>query len=87
MFSATVYEISGLEPFARLQYEAVQAVASLRKEKPLEDYTLLFKKNAVTEVQALSFEQFRQVLQDTIVPQIHIAKNMGFVANWIYPNV
>ena len=35
--------------FARLQYEALQAVASPRKEKPLEDYTLLFKQDAVAE--------------------------------------
>ena len=71
--------------FIQLQYKAMQVVANSPKKKLLEDYTLLFKQDAVAEIQAASFKQFRQILQETIVPQIHIAKNMGFTANWTYP--
>jgi hypothetical protein len=72
------------EPFARLQHGAFQAVASLNKESLLEDYVLLFRKQSVAEVQALSFDAFKGVLQETVAPQIQIARNMGFSADWSY---
>ena len=72
-------------PFAELQYTAFQAVAKLRKQKLLEDYVLLFKKEDVGEVKALSSDQFTALLHDTIAPQIQIARNMGFTADWSYP--
>jgi hypothetical protein len=72
------------DSFAHLQHGAFQAVAALNKERLLEDYVLLFRKESVAEVQALSFEAFKGVLQDTVAPQIQIARNMGFSANWRY---
>jgi hypothetical protein len=72
------------EPFARLQYDAFQAVVSPQKEDLLEDYVLLFKKQSVIEVQTLPFEDFKTILHDTIAPQIQIARNMGFIADWSY---
>ncbi len=70
--------------FVQLQYDAFQVVASPKKAKLLEDYTLLFHKDSIVEVKALPFLYFRQTLHDTIVPQMQIAKNMGFAANWSY---
>jgi len=72
------------DPFARLQYEALQAVASLQRAKLLEDYTLFLRAASLAEVQELPFEAFREVLHDTIVPQFQIARNMGFAAHWSY---
>ncbi|MEI2613441.1 MAG: HNH endonuclease domain-containing protein [Candidatus Promineifilaceae bacterium] len=72
------------ESFARLQYEAFQAVVSPKQESLLEDYALLFKKQSVVEVQALRFEEFKTVMRDTIAPQMQIARNMGFIADWSY---
>lgn len=71
-------------PFARLQYDAFQTVAKLRRQKLLEDYVLLFKKEDVNEVKSLSSDQFTSLLHDAVVPQIQIARNMGFTADWSY---
>ena len=72
------------EAFARSQFEAVRAVDCLKHAKLLEDYALLFKQNSMSELQSIPFENFRQILFDTITPQIQIARNMGFSANWNY---
>lgn len=73
-----------LEPFVRTHYNALQVIAGPRQERLVEDYVLLFKKEGLAEVTALPYEQFREVLQTTIMPQMQIAKNMGFAANWSY---
>ncbi len=73
-----------LAPFARLQYDALQAVASQNKERLIEDYVLLLRKSSLDEVTGVSFTAFRQTLQDTIAPQLQIARNMGFTADWSY---
>lgn len=76
---------SYLEPFAGMQYQAVQSVACTAKaEKFLEDYVVLFKVSSVEELQKMSFGQFRDSLQATIAPQLQVAANMGFSANWKY---
>lgn len=72
------------EPFAQLQYRALHAVAQHNKPSLLEDYILLFRQPSVVEVQALSFDQFKGMLHDTLAPQIQIARNMGFSAGWRY---
>jgi len=69
------------EGFAHLQYEAVQAVAN-EKERLVEDYILLFKHPSVQALQTMPYTDFKHVLYDTIAPQIQIARNMGFAANW-----
>lgn len=50
----------------------------------LEDYAVLFKKQSISQVQALPYNAFKAVLHDTIAPQIQIARNMGFAADWSY---
>lgn len=72
------------EPFARLQYEAVQAVTVLKHAKILEDYVILAKADSVTGLRQMSFEGFRQLLFDNVAPQIQIARNMGFPDRWSY---
>lgn len=72
------------DPFARLQYDAFQTVAVQEQGNLLEDYILLFKAGSVTEISTMPFDNFRQVLHDTIIPQIQVARNMGFGVGWSY---
>lgn len=72
------------DSFAALQYQAVQMVIKTGKTKLLEDYALLLKKGDVTEIKGLSADSFATTLHDTMAPQIQIAKNMGFTADWSY---
>lgn len=72
------------DPFARLQYKSVQIVARSRHTRLLEDHLLLLKRVSIQQLQETTFEYFRQVLYDTIMPQAQIARNMGFQGNWSY---
>lgn len=69
--------------FAVMQYNAVKTVSALGNANLLEDYTLLFK-NDVKQIKQLSVDNFSATLRDTIAPQVQIAQNMGFAANWSY---
>lgn len=76
---------SYLQPFTRMQYLAVQSIAQIAQaDKLLEDYVLLFQLSSVDEFRRMSFSQFHDTLQATIAPQLQIAANMGFSANWKY---
>ncbi len=76
------------EPFAAQQYAAVQAVAQqARHAALLEDYILLMKTPSVDALRGLSFEAFRRVLEETLAPQMQIARNMGFAAGWSFASV
>ncbi|MBX3001281.1 MAG: hypothetical protein KF893_22360 [Caldilineaceae bacterium] len=70
--------------FAQLQYQALHAVAAQRKAKLIEDYILLLRQPSVEKLTDLPQPVFTQILRDTITPQIQIATNMGFAANWSY---
>lgn len=70
------------DSFAQLQYEAVQAISTMEKEKLLEDHILLMKVSSTKELGALSLSGFRNRLYDTTTPQIQIAVNMGFSSHW-----
>jgi hypothetical protein len=72
------------DSFARLQYEALQAVAAPQRARLLEDYTLLLRAGSVAEIPSLSFDVFWTVLHDAIAPQMQIAVNMGFNPQWSY---
>mgnify|MGYP000374448058 CR=1 FL=1 len=72
------------EPFSELQYTALQAVVQTRNLKILEDYITLLKGGADRQLHKLSYHEFRQSLFDTIAPQVQIARNMGFGADWRY---
>lgn len=72
------------EAFARQQFEAVQAVAASGNSALLEDYILLLRLEGTNRLQSLPFNEFQKGLYDTIVPQMQIARNMGFRVNWRY---
>lgn len=72
------------DPYARMQYDAVQIIARLSRPGLLEDHTTLLKSSSLAELQALPFDEFRQTLHSVVAPQIQIAANMGFVAQWSY---
>jgi 5-methylcytosine-specific restriction endonuclease McrA len=72
------------EPFIQMQYNALQAVAAQRKPKLVEDYTVLLKESSLDGLLNLPFATFRQALNDTILPQVQIARNMGFATDWSY---
>ncbi len=72
------------EAFARLQYEGVQAVAASSNSALLEDYILLLRLEGTSHLQSLPFNEFQKGLYDAIVPQMQIARNMGFRVNWRY---
>ncbi len=70
--------------FAEMQYKAVKIVAKSNKSNLLEDYTLLLKTSSLDEIKNLSFDKFHDALYSVIAPQIQIATNMGFNAQWSY---
>ncbi|MCG2787223.1 MAG: HNH endonuclease [Anaerolineae bacterium] len=72
------------EKFASLQYRAMQAVARSSKAALLEDYALLLKLDSIASLQAILLAQFSEKLRDVISPQVQIAANMGFPAQWVY---
>jgi len=74
-----------LEPLARLHYQAVQAaVRTPQAVSLLEDYVLLFKVSALSDLEVMPFQLFRDTFQKEIAPQIQIAANMGFAVGWRY---
>lgn len=76
--------VAYFDDFARLQYQALRAVAAHGRDNLLEDYVLLFRTATVAELCALSPDQFRGALYNEIAPQVQIARNMGFVTGWRY---
>jgi hypothetical protein len=73
------------DPFADIQYQAVQAVARTpQAARLLEDYVLLFKVSAIADLQVMPLPKFRHTLYQSIGPQLQIAANMGFPTGWRY---
>lgn len=72
------------DPFAQLQYAALQAVDAARHPVLVEDYTVLFKRPSVAALHRLEYDEFRAVLHATLAPQFQVARNMGFAAGWRY---
>ena len=72
------------EPYARMQYDALQMIARLSHPRLLEDYITLLKSGSLDELQSLPYDQFRHSLYAVIAPQIQIAANMGFIPQWSY---
>jgi hypothetical protein len=70
------------EPFAEMQYKAIQSLAS--KAKIPEEYSLLFNASSTAEIHGLPFSNFQETLRAAIAPQIQIATNMGFAGHWSY---
>lgn len=72
------------EPFAQLQYHAVQAVIASVQANLLEDYMLLLGVSSVADIQDMPFQTFREKVHNAITPQFQIAANMGFSSHWSY---
>ena len=70
--------------FSKLQHQAVKIVSVSEKSNLVEDYVLLMKASSAKELGSISLSNFRDLLYDTIAPQIQIAVNMGFSAHWRY---
>ena len=72
-------------PFARMQYDAMQFVAhSPQGSRLLEDYLLLLKAESITSLQNTAYPAFCDSLYGEVAPQLQIAANMGFTAHWKY---
>jgi hypothetical protein len=72
------------DSFAQLQFDAVQAVATTATAGLLEDYVLIFRVSSIQDLRTIQIDNFCGILRDTIAPQVQVAKNMGFVADWQY---
>jgi hypothetical protein len=66
--------------FARQQFEIFKFYFQNGKKKALEDYFL----NIVPNVHLVSQEEFIQRLEQQILPQYQIAKNMGFLFPFVF---
>ena len=53
----------------------------------LEDYILLLKTPSLDALRGRPFAHFRRELEDTLAPQMQIARTMGFAAGWSYAPV
>ncbi|MBO9382386.1 MAG: HNH endonuclease [Roseiflexus sp.] len=69
--------------FAQIQFDAVRIVSE-EKPKLLEDHVLLFKVDSASELRNMDPKDFSRHLRDTIIPQVQIARNMGFPTDWEY---
>jgi hypothetical protein len=73
-----------LRAFAQLQYHAVTHMVAVGKPKLLEDYSLLFRVDSLAAMRQLSENEFVATIEKTIKPQMQIARNCGFPADWMY---
>jgi HNH endonuclease len=73
-----------LRPFAEMQYRAVTAVAKSGETKLLEGYALLFGTDTGAGIRGIGEADFVRVIEKTIKPQMQIARNCGFPADWRY---
>lgn len=75
------------DDFSSTQFEAVRIISERHKgSRLLEDYVVLFKVVSSDDFLRMDFDSFKKVLYDSIAPQIQIARNMGFLADWVYEN-
>lgn len=66
--------------FSNIQYQAFQFYLTKLNYNILEDYNYLFSDN----LQEISFETFREMLQKQLFPQLQTARNMGFSYPFIF---
>lgn len=71
------------DPYAHLQYEALQSVIRKGKAGLAEDFVMLWKIDDARGFLEMDLLTFSNLLRETVSPQYEIAKNMGFVADWI----
>ena len=71
--------------FARIQFDALQVVASSTHTKAqLDDYLLLFGCEQRSDLLSIPYDAFQSKLYETVAPQFQIARSMGFTGNWSY---
>ncbi|ADB40035.1 HNH endonuclease domain-containing protein [Spirosoma linguale] len=73
------------EDFAQLQYDGFHFHVLKGNEKLLEDYSVLFGQN-IHSIQEQPFALFRKRLEQTILPQLQMAQNLGFIYPFIFSN-
>lgn len=73
------------DDFSSTQFDAVRIISESHKDsKLLEDHVVLFKVASSDDFLRMDPKTFKEVLYDSIAPQIQIARNMGFPADWVY---
>ena len=74
-----------LEKLLKLQYHGFQFAMNnnLINKKSLEDYAIIFNET-LNNIYSYSRNKFINVLHDNLKPNIQIAINMGFSANWVF---
>lgn len=73
------------DDFSYVQFEAVKIVSEIQtNSRLLEDHVLLFKVASSDDFRKMDFETFQKTLYNSVVPQIQIARNMGFPSDWVY---
>ena len=76
-----------IEPFASLQFQAVQIAARTSKRAWLYDYLTLLQIGSTVELHKIDFATFHETLNRTLLPQMEIASNMGFLVGWRYKSL
>ena len=71
------------DPYAHLQYEALQSVIRRGNVKLTEDFVMLWKLDDAKQFVSMDFLKFSTSLREIVSPQYEIARNMGFVADWV----
>lgn len=75
-----------LNPFVRLQFDALQAFLNTAPAKQwnwVEDYNQLLRSDTDT-LRNMELASFESALSDTLIPLEQIAANMGFRRNWVF---
>ncbi|HBJ35081.1 MAG TPA: HNH endonuclease [Planctomycetaceae bacterium] len=70
-------------PYAHLQYQALQSVIRKGKAGLAEDFVMLWKIDDAKRFLEMDLLTFSKSLRDVVSPQYEIARNMGFVADWV----
>lgn len=71
------------DPYAHLQYEALQSVIRKGKVTLAEDFVMLWKIDDAKRFLGMDLLNFSSSLREVVSPQYEIARNMGFAANWV----
>ncbi|MEO8399693.1 MAG: HNH endonuclease domain-containing protein [Ignavibacteriaceae bacterium] len=74
-----------LEKFLNLQFSAFQfsMKTNIISKKSLEDYSVIFN-DTLNNIYSFKKKRFIEILSDNIKPNMQIAINMGFGANWVF---
>jgi hypothetical protein len=71
--------------FLNIQYQAFKVNFEKKHLKILEDYSNIFNSD-LENIYAMNLHDFSEKMQQTILPLVQIASNMGFQKNWTFKN-